>query len=156
MTVQDLPHILAAINAATIVALALGFGFARKQDRASHKKTMITALALSAAFLAIYVFYKLNSGFARFGGEGLVRPIYFTILIAHVIGAFAITPLVPLAAWKALSGNIEGHRKMVRYTWPLWMYVAVSGVVVYVMAVHLYPWTGPSETGLLISGFHDA
>lgn len=141
MTVQDLPHILAAINAATIVTLAIGYIFAKKPDPARHKATMIIALVLSAAFLGLYLVYKANSGFAKFGGEGLIRPIYFTILIAHVIGAFAITPLVPLAVWRALKGNIAAHRKLVRFTWPLWMYVAVSGVVVYAMAVHLYPYT---------------
>jgi putative membrane protein len=94
---------------------------------------------VSAFFLVIYVIYKANSGFAKFGGEGLVRPIYFTILVAHIVGAIAIVPLVPATLYRALKGRFEDHRRLARWTWPIWMYVGISGVVVYIMAVHLYP-----------------
>lgn len=138
--ISDLPHFIAAFNAASAVCLAAGFVFIRGGDKARHRAAMIAAIAFSAAFLVVYVLYKANSGFAKFGGEGLIRPVYFTILIIHVVGAIAITPLVPVTVWRALSGRFESHRRLARITWPLWMFVAVSGVVVYVMAVHLYPY----------------
>ena len=78
-------------------------------------------------------------GFAKFGGEGAIRPIYFTILALHVAGAIAIVPMVPITLWRALKGDFARHRKIARWTFPLWFYVGISGVVVYVMAVHLYP-----------------
>ncbi|MGB0671991.1 MAG: DUF420 domain-containing protein, partial [Rhodospirillales bacterium] len=102
MAVEDMPHFLAALNAATIVGLLAGFLFIRQGDKRRHRAAMIVCLCLSAAFLALYLVYKANAGFAKFGGEGWVRPVYFTILIVHVIGAFAITPLVPITVWKAV------------------------------------------------------
>jgi putative membrane protein len=90
-------------------------------------------------FLITYLIYHFNSGLARFGGEGIIRPIYFTLLITHVVFAAVITPLVPITVYRALKGRFERHKRIARWTWPLWMFVAVSGVVVYVMAVQLYP-----------------
>ena len=107
-----------------------------------HRKAMICALAISAFFLVFYVVYKANSGFAKFGGEGAIRPIYFTILITHVLGAILITFMVPITVWRALKGNFEKHKKIARFTWPLWMWVGISGVVVYAMTVHLFPYQG--------------
>ena len=138
--VSDLPHFIAAFNAASAVCLAAGFVYIKGGDKARHRAAMLAAIAFSAAFLVVYVLYKANSGFAKFGGEGLIRPVYFTILFIHVVGAIAITPLVPVTVWRALSGRFDSHRRLARITWPLWMFVAVSGVVVYVMAVHLYPY----------------
>jgi putative membrane protein len=91
-----------------------------------------------------YLIYHFNSGLARFGGEGVIRPIYFSLLIAHVIGAIIITPLVPITLYRALTGQFARHRQLARWTWPLWMYVAISGVVVYVMTIHLYPYVPPA------------
>lgn len=140
--VQDLTHVIAALNAVSVVLLALGFHFIRAGDRVRHRACMIGALAVSALFLVFYVVYKLNSGFAKFGGEGWVRPVYFSILLLHVIGAIAIVPLVPLTLFRALRAQFDRHRAIARFTWPLWMYVGVSGVIVYVMAVHLFPSHG--------------
>jgi uncharacterized membrane protein YozB (DUF420 family) len=140
MTVNDLPHVIAGFNAASVVFLALGFIWIRGGQRDRHRLSMIAALAMSALFLVVYVIYKANSGFARFGGEGAVRPLYFGILIAHVIGAIAITPLVPMTVVRALKGRFEDHRRLARWTWPLWMFVGISGVIVYVMAVHVFPY----------------
>lgn len=138
--VSDLPHFIAAFNAASALCLAIGFAMIRGGDRARHRMAMLAAIGFSAAFLVVYVIYKANSGFAKFGGEGLIRPVYFAILFIHVVGAIAITPLVPVTVWRALTGRIEAHRRLARITWPVWMFVAVSGVIVYVMAVHLYPY----------------
>ena len=142
MDVQDLTHAIAALNALSAGFLASGYVFIRRGDRVRHRQMMLSALAVSAVFLVVYVFYKLNSGFARFGGEGFVRPLYFTILALHVLGAIAIVPLVPITVWRALSGSFAQHRRLARITWPIWIYVGVSGVVVYVMAVHLFPYHG--------------
>jgi uncharacterized membrane protein YozB (DUF420 family) len=103
---------------------------------------MLGAVAVSAAFLVTYLIYHFNAGLAKFGGVGVIRPIYFALLIAHVVIAIVITPLVPITLFRALRGDYDRHRRIARWTWPLWMYVAVSGVVVYVMAIHLYPLAG--------------
>ena len=142
MEISDIPHLNAALNAATVVLLAKGYYHIRKGDKQRHRAAMLGALVVSALFLVGYVIYKANAGFAKFGGEGVIRPIYFTILIVHVVGAFSIVPLVPWTVWRAIKGNFEGHKKLARITWPVWFFVGVSGVVVYVMAIHLYPYTG--------------
>ena len=143
----DLTHVNAALNAATIVFLGMGLWFILQGDRRRHRASMLAALAVSAMFLVSYLIYHFNAGLAKFGGEGVVRPIYFSILILHVVAAVAITPLVPVTVFRAISGRYDRHRKIARWTWPLWMYVAVSGVVVYVMAVHIYPYGGNSYAG---------
>lgn len=142
MGVHDLPHVNAALNALSVVFLVVGYTFIRRGDWRRHRACMLAALAVSGAFLVTYVIYKANSGFAKFGGEGLVRPIYFTILVVHVMGAIALVPLVPVTVTRALRARFDRHRRIARITWPLWVYVGVSGVVVYLMAVHLYPHTG--------------
>lgn len=145
--ISDLPHVNAALNGISIVFLALGLRFILRGDRRRHRAMMLSAATVSALFLVTYLTYHFNSGLAKFGGEGIVRPIYFGILIAHVIGAVVITALVPLTLYRALSGQYDRHRKIARWTWPLWMYVAVSGVVVYVMAVHMFPYVGGLDGG---------
>jgi len=137
--IDELPHVNAALNCATILFLAAGLACIRTGRRAEHRACMIGALTVSVAFLVTYLVYHFNAGLARFGGEGIVRPVYFGLLITHVGIAAAITPLVPITAYRALTGRFERHKRIARWTWPLWMFVAVSGVVVYVMAVHLYP-----------------
>ena len=137
--IQDVTHINAALNALSVFFLVLGYRFIRAGEREKHKFCMLVAVAVSGLFLVGYVIYKLNSGFAKFGGEGIIRPIYFTLLFIHVIGAIAILPLVPVTLYRALKGQFDKHKKFARWTWPLWVFVGVSGVVVYVMAVHLYP-----------------
>ena len=137
--ITTLPHILAVINSVTVVVLLAGFFFIRNGRRDLHKKAMVTALVLAVLFLAVYVTYHLNAGLAKFGGEGVIRPIYFTILIVHVLGAIALTPMVPMLVWRAVKGRFDDHKRLAKWTWPLWMYVSASGVVVYVMAIHLYP-----------------
>jgi len=117
----------------------LGYRYIRAGQREKHKFCMLAAVFISALFLVGYVIYKANSGFAKFGGEGMIRPFYFTLLAIHVVGAVSILPLVPLTLYRALTGNFDKHKRFARWTWPIWVFVGVSGVVVYVMAVHLYP-----------------
>ena len=139
LEIHELPHVNAALNGATILFLAAGLYFILQGRPDRHRACMIGALVVSGAFLVSYLIYHFNSGLAQFGGTGVIRPIYFAILIAHILIAVVITPLVPITVFRALSGRFERHKRIARWTWPLWMYVALSGVIVYVMAVHLYP-----------------
>ncbi len=143
-----IPHINAVINSATVILLWLARGHAKAGDTEAHKKTMIAALGLSVVFMAFYLTYHFNSGLAKFGGEGFIRPVYFTILIIHVVGAVIATPLVPMAVYFAIRDKRPAHKKTVKWAWPVWFFVALSGVVVYVMALQLWPCTGPC----LVSG----
>ena len=131
---------MAALNAASVIALSFGYVYIRSGDKTKHRLAMITALVLSSIFLIFYVIYKANSGFAKFGGEGLIRPIYFTILIIHVIGAISLVGLVPRVVFLAFKNRFESHRRIARITWPIWMFVGISGVIVYFLAIHLYPY----------------
>ncbi|MFO1152251.1 MAG: DUF420 domain-containing protein [Rhodospirillales bacterium] len=140
LSVNDLPHVNAALNGITVILLGLGYWFIRRREMVKHRACMLTAVGASAAFLVTYLIYHFNAGLAKFGGEGIVRPVYFTILLAHVVIAVLITPLVPMTLSRALTSRFDQHRRLARWTWPLWMYVALSGVVVYVMAIHLYPF----------------
>ena len=151
--ITTIPHINAVLNGATVALLWIARGHAKAGDTEAHKKTMITTLVVSVLFLTLYVTYHFGGGFAKFGGEGLIRWVYFPILIVHVVGAIAIVPLVPMAVYYGLTDRRDKHRKTVKWAWPLWFFVAVSGVVVYVMAQHLYPCTGPClDTGINLPG----
>lgn len=142
LAVSDLPHVIASLNGLSVVLLSLGYVFIRRGQWRCHRTCMVSALGVSAVFLVVYLFYKANSGFAKFGGTGWIRPVYFSILIAHIIGAIVIVPLVPVTVFRALRQQFDKHRKIARWTWPVWMYVGVSGVIVYVMAIHLFPHHG--------------
>lgn len=139
IAVHDLTHLLAAINAATIVVLLRAYSRIRAKDREGHRRTMMVAIGLGVAFLAVYLVYHASAGLAKFGGHGAIRPIYFTLLAAHVATATAVAVLVPLTLFNALKQRFEAHRRIARVTLPIWLFVAASGLAVYVMAVHLYP-----------------
>ena len=139
VAIQDLPHVLAVINAATIVVLLYAYGRIRAHDREGHRRTMIVAISLGVAFLCVYLLYHASAGLAKFGGAGPVRPIYFTLLAVHVVMAFVVAVLVPLTLFNAIKQRFATHRRLARVTLPAWLFVAASGLVVYVMAVHLYP-----------------
>lgn len=140
--ISQLPHVLAVINCLTVVLLLAGYTFIRCGDINSHRIFMLASVGMAFLFLMIYTYYHLNAGLAKFGGEGVIRPVYFTILILHVIGAIVLVPMVPLTLVRALRERFVIHKLLARWTWPLWMYVSVSGVVVYVMAIHIYPYSG--------------
>jgi putative membrane protein len=142
IAVHDLPHVLAAINAATIVVLLYAYSRIRARDREGHRRTMSVAFGLGAAFLAVYLVYHASAGLAKFGGHGLIRPVYFTLLAVHVVLAFVVAVLAPLTLFNAIKERVATHRRLARVTLPLWLFVAGSGLVVYVMAVHLYPLSG--------------
>ncbi|MAH83209.1 MAG: hypothetical protein CBB68_02450 [Rhodospirillaceae bacterium TMED8] len=139
--IQDLVHVNALLNAISVVFLLAGYHFIRGGDIKHHKICMMGAVAVSALFLVTYVVYKANSGFAKFGGEGWIRPIYFSFLAVHVVAALSLVLMVPWTLLRALNSDFQLHRKIARKTWPIWMYVGVSGVIIYLMAVHIYPYS---------------
>ena len=133
MTVTDLPALNATLNAISFVFLLTGYVFIRRGQRDKHRLCMIGALVMSALFLTSYVIYHLNVGSVPFRGTGWIRTVYFAVLVPHVILAAAIVPLVILTVSRALSKRFDRHRAIARWTLPLWMYVSITGVIVYLM-----------------------
>ena len=133
-----LPHLNAALNATSFLLLVAALYQIRRGNVRAHRRLMLSALAVSGLFLVSYVVYHAQYGSVRFAGQGLVRPVYFVILVTHVILAAAIVPLVVVTAVRALRGDFARHRRVARWTYPLWLYVSVTGVVVYLMLYHLY------------------
>jgi uncharacterized membrane protein YozB (DUF420 family) len=141
MALKDvLPHVIAVINLATIGALSAGYVAIRGGRKDAHRRCMTGAVALGLAFMAAYLTYHFGAGLAKFGGYGIVRPIYFSILIAHILAAIVSTPLVPVAVYRALKGRYEAHRRIAPWAWKVWMFVALSGLTVYVMTIHIWPY----------------
>lgn len=133
MTVTDLPALNAALNAISFVFLVTGYAFIRRNRRDAHRNCMVAALIVSALFLTSYVIYHLNVGSVPFQKTGWIRTVYFAVLIPHVILAAAIVPMVLITVSHALSKRFDRHRRIARWTLPLWMYVSITGVVVYLM-----------------------
>lgn len=137
MSVTDLPHLNAVLNAIAGVLLTLGFIFIKSGRIQAHKRCMISAFAVSALFLASYVTYHAQVGSRPFPGTGIVRTIYFTILIPHVVLAAAVLPLALVTLRRGLKRDDARHRRIARWTLPIWLFVSVTGVVVYVMLYRL-------------------
>ena len=137
MSVTDLPALNATLNAISTVLLITGYVFIRRGDRRRHKACMIAALVMSALFLTSYVIYHAQVGSVPFRGTGWIRTVYFAVLIPHVILAAAIVPPVLITASRGLTAKYDKHRRIARWTLPLWLYVSVTGVIVYVMLYQL-------------------
>lgn len=137
--IADLPHYTAALNALTTVFLGLGYVFIRRRNSRAHRAFMLAAVASSGAFLAVYLTYHFNSGFTPFSGKGPVRALYFAVLIIHVAGSAALVFLAPVVLVRALRKRLKAHKRLARKAWPLWIFVSISGVAVYLMNVRLYP-----------------
>ena len=133
MTVTDLPAVNATLNAISTVLLVAGYVFIRRGERQKHKACMIAALVVSALFLTSYVIYHAQVGSVPFRGTGWIRTVYFSVLIPHVILAAAIVPPILITASRGLSGKYDKHRRIARWTLPIWLYVSVTGVIVYLM-----------------------
>ncbi len=133
MSLTDLPALNATLNSIAAVLLLFGFITIKQGKRELHKKIMFGALAVSAAFLTSYLIYHYAVGSVPYPKHDWTRPIYFTILIPHVILAAVMTPFILIAVWHALRGRFDKHRKLVKWLWPVWMFVSVSGVIVYLM-----------------------
>jgi len=132
------PVIDATLNGTSAVLLLIGRNFILRGRMAAHRACMIAAVVTSTLFLTSYVYYHAHVGSVRFQGQGWVRPVYFTILISHVILAMVIVPMVIITLARALRERFDRHRAIARWTWPLWMYVSVTGVIVYFMLYHWF------------------
>ena len=133
-----LPPIYAAINGVTALVLVAGVLAIKNGKRKVHECLMTTAIVLSVVFLVMYVAYHMTSDSTKFGGEGMVRLIYFFILISHIILSIAVIPLVLITYVRALANKFDKHKKIAKITFPIWLYVAVTGVVVYLMISPYY------------------
>jgi len=140
MDVRDLPHLNAFLNACSSVLLLAGYYFIRRKRVRLHRAFMLGALVSSVCFLGSYLTYHFQVGSVRFAGEGIIRGIYFTILISHTLLATAIPILVGITLFRALRHRFDRHRAIARWTLPLWLYVSVTGVLIYVM---LYRMSSP-------------
>lgn len=137
--ISYLPHVNACLNGTSAILLFTGYTFIRSRNVIAHRACQIAALCVSLLFLASYLTYHYNHGSTRFLGTGLARTFYFTVLTSHTILAMVIVPLVILTFYRAFRGDFLRHRRIARITLPLWLYVCVTGVIVYVMLYHLYP-----------------
>ena len=137
MSVADLPHLNAALNAIAGVLLVIGFVFIKAKKIDAHRRCMLAAFTMSALFLISYVTYHAQVGSRPFTGTGLLRTIYFAILIPHVVLAAAVLPLAIVTLRRGLAMDVARHRKIAKITLPIWLFVSVSGVVVYLMLYRL-------------------
>jgi putative membrane protein len=133
-----LPPIYATINGITAVVLVAAVLAIKKGNRKVHERLMTFAIALSLAFLVMYVAYHMTSDSTKFGGEGWIRFVYFFILISHILLSIAVIPLVLFTYVRALAAKFDQHKKLAKITFPIWLYVAVTGVVVYLMIAPYY------------------
>ena len=137
--ITDLPALNACLNATSTLFLLLAYRAIRRLEIARHRRLMIAAAVTSALFLASYLTYHARVGSVRFAGQGPVRSVYFAILISHTILAAAVPPLALRTLYLGLRRRDEKHRRIARWAFPVWLYVSVTGVVVYVMLYRLYP-----------------
>ena len=133
MSLSDLPALNAALNTTSFVLLSTGYYFIRRRRIIAHRTCMIGALVASALFLTSYLIYHYNHPTRMFTGTGWIRSLYFVILFSHVVLAVAILPLVLVTVTRALRRNYQSHSRIARITFPLWVYVSITGVIVYVM-----------------------
>ena len=138
LNISALPHLNALLNGTSAVFLICGYLLIRRGHEIAHKRSMIAALTCSAAFLTSYVIYHWHAGSRPFPGTGAIRGIYFAILITHVVLAAVILPLVLMTASRGLRSQFDRHVRIARWTLPLWLYVSVTGVIVYLMLYQLY------------------
>ena len=138
MSVTDLPAVNATLNGVATVLLLTGYVLVRKKRFEQHRRIMLAAFGTSVLFLISYVIYHANVGSRSFQGQGPIRTLYFTILLTHIILAAAIVPLALVTLSRALSRKYDRHRAIAKWTFPIWLYVSVTGVVVYLMLYQLF------------------
>ena len=137
-SVSDLPLVNASLNAIATVLLTVGYICIRRRRIAAHRAAMVAAFATSVLFLISYVTYHAHAGSRPFPGQGPVRVVYFVILITHIVLAATIPPLAGVTLWRAYRRRFDRHMKIARWTLPLWLYVSITGIVVYWMLYRLY------------------
>lgn len=133
MTVHDLPAVNATLNAISGVLLIVAYTFIRRRKIEQHRKVMLAAFATSTLFLVCYVVYHAQVGSVRFTRQGFVRPVYFTILFTHVTLAAIVLPMAIVTLSRGLKARYPQHRRIARWTFPIWLYVSITGVLVYVL-----------------------
>jgi uncharacterized membrane protein YozB (DUF420 family) len=145
MSLADLPIVNASLNGLSAIFLGAGYYFIRRKDQAAHRKCMLTAFTTSVLFLVCYITYHtylayyLHRGPTVFRNPAWFRPIYLAILLTHTVLAAAIVPLALITLSRALRQKFDRHRVIARWTWPLWMYVSVTGVVIYLLLYRIFP-----------------
>ncbi len=133
------PALNAGLNATSAVLIVTGVGLIRAGRKAAHRGVMIAAIVSSSLFLTSYLYYHAHVGSVRFTGLGWIRPVYFAILLTHTVLAAAVVPLVIVTLARALRERFDRHKAIARWTYPIWLYVSVTGVVIYLMLYRLYP-----------------
>jgi putative membrane protein len=133
-----LPPIYATVNGVTAILLVIALWAIKNKKRQLHETLMKTCIGLSAAFLVMYILYHMTSDSTSYGGEGPIKYVYYFILITHIILSVFITPLVLITFSRALKSDFERHRKLAKFTFPIWLYIAVTGVIVYLMISPYY------------------
>ena len=139
MSLSDLPAVNAGLNALSATFLTAGYIFIRRNNRVAHRNCMIGALAASAIFLGCYLYYHFHAGRTVFKDPAWFRPIYLTLLLTHTILAVAIVPMIFITVSRAAKARFELHKKIARWTWPIWMYVSVTGVLIYFLLYQIFP-----------------
>jgi putative membrane protein len=139
LRVQDLPALNAILNGTSALLLLSGYLCIRRKKIAAHRACMLSAFVVSALFLISYLTLRYFAGMTRFTGQGWIRPAYFTILFSHTVLAAGIVPLALVTLWRAFRGRFDSHVRIARWTLPIWLYVSVTGVVVYWILYQLYP-----------------
>lgn len=137
--ISQLPHLNALLNTTSAILLVCGYRFIRQGRINAHRNCQVSAFVISILFLTSYLTYHYYHGDTKFLGQGIVRPFYFAILISHIVLAIVIVPLVLITLYRAARSDFLRHRKIARWTLPLWLYVSVTGVIVYLMLYHIYP-----------------
>jgi putative membrane protein len=135
--VTDLPSLNALLNLTSAALVVAGVYFVRRKDIRRHRAMMLAALTASALFLTSYLYYHYHVGSVRYQGVGLLRTFYLSLLLSHTVLAVVIVPMVLRTVYLALTGRIESHRRLARWTFPIWIYVSVTGVIVYLMLYRL-------------------
>jgi putative membrane protein len=148
LPLASLPAVNASLNAACTIFLLLGFAFIRNGKIRYHRFSMIVAFLCSTVFLCFYLWFHFHAGVIRFGGQGWIRPVYLTILITHTTLAVVIVPLILITLSRALRERFDRHRAIARWTLPLWLYVSVTGVIVYWLLYIAYTPIWPAGFGL--------
>lgn len=148
MSFTDLPLVNACLNGTATVLLTLGYIFIKRGNKMAHRNCMVAALLTSLAFLACYLYYhyrmkqEFGNAHTKFLDPAWFRPIYLVILFTHLIGAIAIVPMVLMTTIRAWRERFDAHKRIARWTWPTWMYVSVTGVVIYLLLYQIFPQTG--------------
>jgi len=138
ISLSDFPALDATLNAASAVLLTLGYFFIRRKNVPAHKACMLSAFTTSTTFLVCYLWYHAHHGVTHFAGRGAIRGLYLTLLGSHTVLAAVIVPMVLMTLYRAWRRRFERHKRIARWTLPLWLYVSITGVVVYWMLYHLY------------------